>query len=142
MQPFIPKVPTEMAKKQAIEILRTMDEHVVIEFMKRIREGRFDGSNPEYDFFAIRTPLGKIKPELSRIFGFYKTENGLEPIENYTFNVRFGDTPETNPRLKELYSWCEEVLEAKALKHRPSLWSGSICGMDGVHDLEIRLPDM
>lgn len=142
MQPFVPAVTSDEAKNQATQILLKMSEYVVIELMKRLKDGKFDGSKPEHDFFAIHTPLGAIKPELQRILGSVKTIGSLEPIESYTFNIKLGDTPETNPRLKELYGWCEEILEAKALSLRPSLWSGSICGMDGIHDLEMRQPEI
>lgn len=136
MQPYVPRVSSDEAKDQAIKILSAIGDEMVAGMVERLRNGKFDGSRSGYDFFAHQTPLGEIKHELKRFLGFSKPAvTPLEPVECYTFNIKLGDTPETNSRAKELLEWCKEALEMKSKAPRLSQWSGSICGMDGYLEL-------
>lgn len=130
MQAYMPKADPVVAKAQAVKILLYTEEQFVIDLMENLRTGKFSGVNPHCDFFAACTRFGESKSDILSMHGFEQKTGHIQPIEQFTFNIALGDTIETNSRARELYGWCEEVLESKALVRRPTLSQGSVCGMD------------
>lgn len=130
MQAYVPKADPAVAKAQAVLILLNTEEQFTIDLMNRLQEGRFSGTNICCDFFAGQARFGDFKSNMLSMLGFEVKAGHIQPIEQFTFNIALGDTMETNSRARELYGWCEEVLELKALERRPTLSQGSACGAD------------
>lgn len=110
---------TDLCKKDFFKIIDLFDAQKEVLFLREaILRGRIDG-----DFYCGKCAcligtLAKARKKhyenLCKDVDYYP---GLQnPAEVWFFNIRKGDTPETNLFAKKALEWCDELIERSNLK--------------------------